>query len=36
MNWGYLARNAAIAIGIIFVVAAVLVLVMQRTLLADG
>jgi hypothetical protein len=33
MNWGHLVRNAAIAIGIMFVVAAVLVLVTRIVLL---
>ena len=33
MNWGPLVRNAAIAIGIMFVVAAVLVLVTRIVLL---
>jgi hypothetical protein len=32
MNWGHLVRNAAIAIGIMFVVAAVLVLVTRIVL----
>ena len=33
MNWGHLVRNAAIAIGIMFVVAVVLVLVTRVLLL---